>query len=344
MSATSATFMRSEIEEIPAATRRLLRESVDALRSAGDLIRQRDPAVITTVARGSSDHAATFLKYAIEISAGVPVASLGPSLASIYGAEMHLRQAACISISQSGRSPDIVAMARSAGKAGACTLALCNDRNSPLAEASDVAVDIKAGPERSVAATKSFVTSIVAGLAVLAAWRGDMQLAAALDALPDRFEEAIACDWTALVAALDGRDSLFILGRGPSIAIANEAALKFKETCGMHAEAYSAAEVLHGPVSIVRRGFPVIALAVRDAAEAAVAETARRIVAQGGHVFMTSNVISGARGLPFVDTGHPLTDPLALIVSFYAFIEHLARHRGVDPDSPPYLRKVTETI
>ncbi len=344
MNATPATFMRREIEEIPAATRRLLGESADALAMAGDMLRKRDPAVVTTVARGSSDHAATFIKYAVEISAGVPVASLGPSLASIYRVEMHLRQAACISISQSGRSPDIVAMAKSAGKAGAATLALTNDATSPLSAACDLSVDLRAGPEKSVAATKSFVTSVVAGLAILADWKGDEALHDALASLPDRFEEAVACDWVEPVAALDGKDSLFILGRGPAFAIAQEAALKFKETCGMHAEAYSAAEVLHGPVSIVREGFPVIALAVRDAAEAAVAETVARVARQGADVFATSAGIPGARTLPFTATGHPLTDPLALIVSFYAFIEKLARHRGVDPDAPPHLRKVTETV
>ncbi len=344
MTDTSATFMRREIEEIPAATRRLLSEAEEGFRIAGERLRRCDPAVVATIARGSSDHAATFLKYAIEITAGVPVASLGPSLASIYGARMRLGRAACIAISQSGRSPDIVAMAESARQAGAFALSLTNDAGSPLAAASELAIDIGAGPEKSVAATKSFVTSIAAGLGVLAGWREDGPLAAALAALPDRLEEAVACDWTDLVAALDGKDSLFILGRGPGIAIANEAALKFKETCGMHAEAYSAAEVLHGPVSIVRRGFPVIALAVRDAAQAAVADTAARVVAQGADVFLTAGAVEGARALPSVATGHPLTDPLALVVSFYAFIETLARHRGLDPDSPPYLSKVTETI
>lgn len=344
MNAASATFMRREIEEIPAAMRRLLDESADRIRAAAGLLRSRDPSVIATVARGSSDHAATFLKYATEITAGVPVASLGPSLASIYRARLRLSRAACISISQSGRSPDIVAMARSAGEAGALTLALTNDAGSPLAEASQLAIDIKAGPEKSVAATKSFVMSIAAGLAILADWQDDKRLAAALAALPERLEEAVARDWSGLSGALDGKNSLFILGRGPAIAIAQEAALKFKETCGMHAEAYSAAEVLHGPVTIVRPGFPVIALAVRDAAEAAVAETVGRVVAQGADVFVTSGAVGGAQGLPIVETGHSLTDPLALVVSFYAFIEGLARHRGIDPDSPPNLRKVTETI
>lgn len=344
MSDPSATFMRREIEEIPAAVRRLLAESDGALREAGALVGERDPAVIVTVARGSSDHAAAYLKYAIELTAGVPVASLGPSIASIYHARLRLERAACIAISQSGRSPDIVALAQAARAGGAVTFALTNAAGSPLGAASDRVVDIKAGPEKSVAATKSFVTSIVAGLAVLAHWRRDAALLAALAALPDHFEKAIACDWSELVAALEGKDSLFILGRGPSIAIANEAALKFKETCGMHAEAYSAAEVLHGPVTIVREGFPVIALAARDASEEAMVDTVERIVEQGAIAFATTEKTRSASTLPFVATGHPLTDALVPIASFYAFIEALARHRGLNPDAPPHLRKITETV
>ena len=342
---SSATFMRREIEEIPAAVGRLLADGDGALTAAGAMLRREDPALLATIARGSSDHAATFLKYAIEISLGLPVASLGPSLASIYEASMRLRNTVCIAISQSGKSPDIVAMAASARKGGASTLALTNVPGSPLAETCDLTIDIKAGPENSVAATKSFVTSIVAGLAILAEWQANAALSAALRELPARLDEAIACDWSALAEGLDGRDSLFMLGRGPAFAIANEAALKFKETCGMHAEAYSAAEVLHGPVAIVGRGFPVIAFAVSDKSEPAVAETVARVAAQGANVFVTSRKPpDDATPLPFAATGHPLTDPLALIVSFYGFIEELARRRGGNPDAPPHLRKVTETI
>ncbi|MEX6505216.1 SIS domain-containing protein [Jiella sp. M17.18] len=338
------TAMQQEIAEIPAAVSRLLTASEASIDRAAALLRQRDPAVIGTIARGSSDHAAAYLKYAIELTAGVPVASLGPSIASIYGAPMHFERGACLAISQSGKSPDIVAMAKTVRSGGGAVVALTNTATSPLGAASDLVVDIAAGPELSVAATKTFVASVVAGLAILAKWQDDAKLSAALAALPGQLERAVACDWSDLVAALDGTDSLFILGRGPSHAIANEAALKFKETCGMHAEAYSAAEVLHGPVSIVREGFKVIALIARDAAAASMADTVERMVAQGAEVFATSDRAGSARPLPFAATGHPLTDPLVLIAAFYSFIERLARHRGLDPDAPPNLRKVTETL
>jgi glutamine---fructose-6-phosphate transaminase (isomerizing) len=338
------THMRLEIEEIPDATRRLLSDSAEQVKAAGLALRTKDPAMIATIARGSSDHATAFLKYAIELTAGVPVASIGPSIVSIYGRELKLSRCAALAISQSGKSPDIVAMEQSARRNGALCIALTNTPGSPLATSADIAVDLRAGVETSVAATKSFVSSVVAGLGIVGHWTGDAALLEALTALPAAFQRAVVQDWTPLMAALKGRDSLYVLGRGPALAIAEEAALKFKETCGIHAEAYSAAEVLHGPARIVEAGFPVLALASRDAGEAGVAEIADRLASQGANVFTTSDRVKQATALPYVATGHPITDALTLIVTFYAFVEMLSRHRGFDPDHPPHLRKVTETL
>ncbi len=338
-----ATHMRREVVEIPDAAARLLDGGEQMLAEAGRGIRERNPRFIVSVARGSSDHAASFLKYAIELTAGIPVASVGPSIASIYGAKLRLDGTVCLSISQSGKSPDIVAMARQAKAGGAMTVALTNTPDSPLARASDYPIDILAGPERSVAATKSFVNSAIAGLALMAHCTEDTQLLAALKRLPAALRAAVECDWMELAEALVEERSLFILGRGPSYAIASEAALKFKETCGMHAEAYSAAEVMHGPLALVGPGFPVLALAARDASEASVAETADALAAKGATVFVTSLRTGQARQLPHVATGHPLTDPLPLIVSFYAFVEAFACRLGLNPDEPRNLRKVTET-
>lgn len=335
--------MRAEIEEIPAAVARLLATGEDSLAAAGAALRERDPVMIATVARGSSDHAAAYLKYAIELVAGVPVASVGPSITSIFGRELRLKGCAAIAISQSGKSPDIVSMTQSAQRSGALTLALTNTPRSPLAEAAELALDLAAGPERSVAATKSFVSSVVAGLMVLAHWQSEHSLAAAIARLPAALEQAITIDWSRFAGALETASSLFVLGRGPTFAIAQEAALKFKETCGLHAEAYSAAEVLHGPARIVGPGFPVLALAAPDTAETAIAEVADRLAGQGARTYATSSLVARAERLPSVTTGHPITDALPLIVSFYGFVEQLARTRGFDPDHPPHLNKVTET-
>jgi glucosamine--fructose-6-phosphate aminotransferase (isomerizing) len=338
------THMRREIEEIGQATERLLKQSGAELKAAGENLRKLDPRVLITVARGSSDHAASYMKYAIELMTGVPVASIGPSIASIYGAKLKLAGSACLAVSQSGKSPDIVAMANLAKAGGALTIALTNTPGSPLAEGADHAIDIAAGPERSVAATKTFVNSAVAGLGILAHWSGDKKLQQAIDSLPGQFDKAVNCDWSDFAKAIGDRDSLFVLGRGPSMAMSNEAALKFKETSSVHAESYSAAEVMHGPLALVGPGFPVLALIARDESEESSVAVADTLAGKEAAIFATVANAGRAKSLPFAATGHPLTDPLSLIVSFYAFVEAFARSRGLNPDEPRNLRKVTETV
>jgi glucosamine--fructose-6-phosphate aminotransferase (isomerizing) len=341
---STASQMLKEIREIPEAVARLLDRSGAAIATAAAEARALSPAFVATVARGSSDHAATYLKYACELTLGLPVASIGPSVASIYHAPLRLAGGVCVVISQSGKSPDIVEMARAATADGALTVALTNDPASPLAGAAGRVIDIAAGPELSVAATKTFVTSAVAALALVAEWAGDAPLLAAIHALPGALDRAARADWGALTDRLAAAESVFTLGRGPGFAMSGEAALKLKETCRIHAETYSSAEVLHGPVSIVGQGFPVLAFAAADAAEESVVAVADALAGKGAEVFATSDRVRRARPLPVVRTDHPLADPLALIVSFYAMVEAVARARGIDPDRPRHLSKVTETL
>jgi glutamine---fructose-6-phosphate transaminase (isomerizing) len=343
MTAT-ASLMRREIVEIPDAVERLLSAGRGDIARAAEALRDRDPAFAVTVARGSSDHICSYLKYVSELALGLPVASIGPSVASIWGAQMKLAGSACLSVSQSGQSPDIVAMNRAARRDGALTLAITNDPNSPLATSSEHVLDIHAGTERSVAATKTFVTSAVAALLLVAEWKGDADLLAAICALPEALERAAKVSLPEVQAAITPSQSVYTLGRGPSWAISNEAALKFKETCQIHAESYSSAEVLHGPVSIVGVGFPVLCFAAADAAEDSVLQIADQIVAKGAQVFVTSDRASRATRIEHVRTGHPLADPIALITSFYSMVEQLANKRGFDPDQPRHLKKVTETV
>lgn len=340
----SQSHMAREIAEIPAAATAFLDLSANAVAEGARRLAALDPCLIATVARGSSDHAATYLKYAIELATGVPVASIGPSVASVYGRQPKLRGAACIGISQSGKSPDIVEMMTAARSGGALTVAITNDAASPMAGAVDCSIPLHAGQELSVAATKTFALSVLAGLSLLAEWTGDTDLKAAIARSPDDFRRALAMDWAPLSNRLVRAQSLFVLGRGAAYAIANECALKFKETCGIHAESYSAAEVLHGPAAIVQERFPVLALCVDDAARPHVIASAERLASQGADVFVTGATAKGAVTLPGVDGVHPLLAPLVLAVGCYAFLEPLARWRGFDPDAPPHLRKVTETI
>ena len=335
--------MHREICEIPLAISRIVKEPDAQILAAATALRQAGTELIITVARGSSDHAATFLKYAIEIEAGVPVASLGPSVASIYDVDLHLSNAAAISISQSGASPDIVAASAMAKRAGALTIALTNQAQSPLGDAADHNINIQSGPELSVAATKSFVSSIVAGLCLLAEWQGDEKLRAALKELPEFARQALGCKWDGLASALKPNGSLFVLGRGPSWAIANEVALKFKETCSIHAEAYSAAEVIHGPMALVEAGFPLLTLCARDAAYNSCISTSEKLAGEGAKAFITAKDVNKSIPIGFVATGHPLTDALCLVIPFYMFVESYARQLGLNPDQPPLLRKVTRT-
>ncbi|PCH66040.1 MAG: aminotransferase [Rhodobacteraceae bacterium] len=341
---TNTSLMRREILEIPQAVDRLLTHGAQDIAKAAQAVRDLDPGVVITVARGSSDHVCTYLKYATELLLGIPVASVGPSIASIYGAPLRLAGGLCLSVSQSGQSPDIVEMARTARRDGALSIAITNDAASPLAEVSSYTLDMHAGVERSVAATKTFVTAAVAGLLLLAEWRGDDALRAAIHALPKQLEAASAIDWPEVRAAITGEQSLFTLGRGPVWAISNEAALKFKETCQIHAESYSSAEVLHGPVSIVDQGFVVLGFAAGDAAEQSLAGITDQISAKGARVFTTSSQVRHATAIEHVRTDHPLTDPIALIVSFYAMVERIATSRGINPDLPRHLKKVTQTL
>lgn len=340
---TGQTHMAQEIAQIPQAFATMLAASEEPVAEAAKKMRAHEPDLVVTIARGSSDHAAGFLKYAFELSAGLPVASLAPSTASVYQKILRLKKAVGLAISQSGESPDLVAATQMAAQGGALTLALTNHKDTPLNRAAHFAIDIAAGPEKSVAATKSFVNSVGAGLFLLARFIQDAALEKALLQMPAHFEKALQCDWSALGTAIDGTPSLYVLGRGPAHAVAAEAALKFKETCGLHAEAFSCAELMHGPLALVEPGFPVLTLAARDLAEQGCLTALERLQQEGARAFVTSALATPATKLDFVATGHPLTDALCLIVPFYAFVERYARQLGANPDAPPRLRKVTVT-
>ena len=271
-----------------------------------------------------------------------PMASAGPSINSVFGVTLDCTDALCLSISQSGQSPDIVSLSSSFASAGAYTVAITNSPKSRLARASHVTLPIHAGEEQSVAATKTFVTSMVAGLWLLAELARDDALLAAIRALPEHLKDATRCEWHEVIE-VGNAHSLFTLGRGPSLAISNEAALKFKETCQLHAESYSSAEVLHGPVAVVGQGFPVIAFSAHDATEKSLAEIADTLTERGARVFTTSRFAQHAVHLPIVATDHWLTDPISIITTFYNMVETMANNRGLNPDAPRHLRKITET-
>jgi glucosamine--fructose-6-phosphate aminotransferase (isomerizing) len=338
------TLMLREAAEAAEIAARLAADAPRLVAPLAKALRASPPDFVMTCARGSSDHAATYAKYLFETMGLASVASHGPSVSSLYQAPMRARNALFLAISQSGRSPDLVAATAAARDAGATTVAFVNQDGSPLAAAAKTAFPLLAGPENSVAATKSCIAAMAAIGWLAAAWAEDRALAAALAAAPDALARTWAADWPGGRSFLADDGGLFVIGRGLNFAIAQEAALKLKETSALHAEAISAAEVRHGPMTIVREGFRVLMFAPADAAQAGFDRLASDFVARGARVAIIGGAgVSGALHLPVPAAPHPALAPILALSRFYRLAEETARARGFDPDRPPFLSKVTET-
>jgi glucosamine--fructose-6-phosphate aminotransferase (isomerizing) len=297
---------------------------------------------MVTIGRGSSDHAATYARYLVETRLGILTSSLSPSIFSVFKAPLSLRNTLCLAISQSGRSPDLLAAAGAARESGAIVVALVNDPDSPLAEIASIVLPQGAGSEESAAATKSFITSLSAAAQMVALWSGDAEFQSALPQLPSALEEAWREDWFACRERLQAADHLYTIGRGLHLAVAQEAAHKLKETCMIHAEAFSSAEVLHGPNELASDGFPVLLFRSEDAGDASVQEAARRLAAQGASVMIVGGGDPGASPVPRAP--HPALAPILQIQAFYRMANALACERGYNPDQPQHVQKVTHTV
>jgi glucosamine--fructose-6-phosphate aminotransferase (isomerizing) len=339
-----STALHHEAAEAADTVARQLERNDACVRELAARLRGNAPPFVVTCARGSSDHAATYAKYVIETQTGCVTASASPSIESIYAVPLALREALYLVISQSGASPDLLRNAKAARQAGAHVVALVNAEDSPLTELADTVIPLQAGPERSVAATKSFIGSMSAILHLVAHWRQDAALIDALRRLPAQLRCAFELDWSPLVEGLADMHDLFVLGRGYGLGAAQEAALKLKETCALHAEAFSSAEVRHGPMELVGPRLPVLLFAQRDDALKGVMATARDFRQRGAVVWSAAPNASGPDALPIVPTDQPMCAPILAIQSFYRAVNALAIRRGRDPDHPPHLAKVTETV
>ena len=340
---TRRTQMFEEAAQAAAAVREQLARNASLLGELGARLRAGPPRAVVTCARGSSDHAATYAKYLIEAHTQVLTSSAAPSVSSIYESQAHLEGALFIAISQSGKSPDLLRATESARAGGALTVALCNTPASPLMQLVDFAVPLHAGPERSVAATKSYIASLTAIAQLVASWTCHWELSEALPAIPEQLDRAWAADWSAALDSLRDAASLYVIARGYGLGAAQEAALKLKETCGLHAEAFSAAEVKHGPMALVRAGFPVLLFTQADDTRAGIELLAAEFASRGANVWLAGASAPGARSLPVVEA-HAVVEPILTVQSFYRFANDLALARGLDPDAPPHLHKVTETV
>jgi glucosamine--fructose-6-phosphate aminotransferase (isomerizing) len=330
------SLMAREIAESPEAVSRLL-DSASEIQTIATAIREFDPRFVVVCARGSSGQAGVHLRYLMETRLGLVTAGCAPSIISAYGATLKMQGALFIVISQSGRSPDLVVSAQAAKAAGAMTLALVNQTNSPAADAVDHVLPLSAGPELAVPATKSVVAAMVAGALLVNALAQDSAFAKALIRLPDRLSAALSLDWSPWGETLVGAPAAYVAGRGYGLGPALEIALKLAETVRTPALGYSAAELRHGPRAAITAKTPVLLLRQTDPTSPAIDALAQDL--------RSAFVCGGPHGnLPWIGAEEPSLDPLPMLCAAYRAIETATRAAGFDPDKPPFLAKVTETL
>jgi glucosamine--fructose-6-phosphate aminotransferase (isomerizing) len=335
--------MLHEAREAAGAVARQLAEDTGRYAELGGLLRAQPPRALLTIARGSSDHAAHFAAYLVMARLGLLVTSMPMSLVTLYQSRIACDALASFAFSQSGQSPDLVGPTQYFRDGGALTCAFVNDLASPLARAAEWAFGLHAGEEASVAATKSFIAQMVGGARLVAAWQHDELLERGLHHLPEALRNAAQLDWSPAVEALRDADRLLVVGRGLGLPVALEAALKFKETCGIQAEAFSGAELRHGPMALIEEGYPLLVFAPRGPAQAGLLELADDMRARGARVLLAAPAGTPGCELPLAGAPAVELDPVCAIQSFYPMVEALARARGLDPDRPRHLRKVTRT-
>jgi glutamine---fructose-6-phosphate transaminase (isomerizing) len=332
--------MARELAEIPEAAKRLLgqRSLFDAIAAR---IREDKPRIVVLCGRGSSGHVGVYLRYLFEAQLGWLVSTAAPSVVTAYRTRPDMWDALFVVVSQSGRSPDLICATEAANELGALTLAIVNDSGSPVAKQCKLVIPLEAGPERAVAATKSVTSSMIAGTCLVAALAEDAGLAAALDRIPARLAAALTCDWSAWAESLVTAPAAFVAARGYGFGSAREIALKLTETLQLPALGFSAAELRHGPRAAITKRTPVLLLRQADEAAAAVDELAGDLRSAGETVFLAGGHSSD---LPWIGDDHPVCDPIVLLAPAYRTIEQAARQRGLDPDNPPHLAKVTRTL
>jgi glucosamine--fructose-6-phosphate aminotransferase (isomerizing) len=339
---------RAEIAEQPAVVERLLTEQSAAIEIVAAEVRRRRPRYVVIAARGTSDNAARYAQHLLGRMCGLPVALATPSLHTLYDAAPRYEDALAIGISQSGASPDVVSVLEAARRDGSMTLAITNDAGSPLAGAAEHVIDLCAGVEASVAATKTYTASLAAIAALAAAVAQDRAAQRELLALPRLLAEQLALGGPAIELASEaaGWQRMAVVGRGANYATAFEAALKFKELTSFTAEPYAPADFLHGPIAIVRDGYPVLTVAVQGPALGDAAALLDAVRARDGQICLITDTPELAQEhepvLPVV-AGPEWLSPAACVIPAQLLAVATAEHLGHDVDAPFGLQKVTRT-
>lgn len=342
--------LRDEILEQPAAARRQLASSVSALDALAARHRAAPFRSVVIAARGTSDHAAIYGQYLLGVRNALNVGLATPSVVSIYGAEPDVRDSLVVGISQSGASPDIVGVVAAAARQGAPTLAITNDPASPLAAAADHVIDLAAGPELAIAATKTYTTSLLAIARLSLALAPDPEAEAAFASVPDSIAAALALEprIAEVVRVLGAFDRCVIVGRGFEYATAREWALKLKELARVFADPYSSADFRHGPIALVQPGIPALVLAPSGATADSMAELARDLAGRGVDTVVLSDAeatLALGRWPVQLPAGIPeWLRPVVSIIPGQLFAYHATLARGLEPEAPRSLTKVTRTL
>lgn len=343
-------LMLAEIYEQPAVLERMVRHEAATMSGLGRRLRTRRPTAVVLAARGTSDNAALYGRYLIETHLRIPVSLAAPSVVTLYGAQVRWRGTAVIGLSQSGQSPDIVRFVRAARNGGALTIAITNDSESPLARAAHEVLLLHAGPERSVAATKTYTAQLAVISLLVGYAAGDRRLIRAHEALPDAVAAALRTDRAvAQVAAyLRRARECLVTSRGYNFATAQEAALKLKESSRLVAESLSSADLLHGPIAMVEPRFPVIVVAPPGRVAGHLLEVLRRLVRRRARTVVLSSVprLLAPAAVPVHMPAIPeeALSPHVYVVPLQLLAHHTAMMRGLDPDHPQGLRKVTYVL
>jgi glucosamine--fructose-6-phosphate aminotransferase (isomerizing) len=336
--------MIDEARQSPAVVRQRLVDDYRQIEDIAEGIRRFQPSFVATIARGSSDHAASFLAYVISSRLGLLCSSLSPSLVTLHGAALNFKNCLALAVSQSGASPDLGHALQKAHDGGAFTVAIVNQLQSPLEQIAQKTLRMGAGEEKGIAATKTFISSLVSGLLLLAEWDKRVCAREDFDSLPDLLEQALSAGDSPAWNRLERSANLIVLSRGLGFPIAQEIALKFNEVCRLHALAYSGAEFSHGPMALIRPGDPVLLIGVRGPELASIQATATLLKGLGADlIFLAPEGTEGAT-ISYPRGPHILFDPIIAVQTLYPVIARIAAIRGYNPDQPSHLQKVTRTL
>lgn len=341
--------MQQEANAAPQCVATQLSENITIIKSLVEHLKQHPPRFVFTIARGSSDNAAYYAKYLLANHTGLVTASLPPSINSLYQSKLQVKNALALAISQSGASPDLCNSLQAAKENGATTVAIVNHTDSVLASIADFVIPLHAGEEQALAATKTFITSLTAIAQLVACYAENKTLLTALTRLPQTLEQASQCQWPAALSTLATINSFFVLARGIGFPIAEEAALKFKETANIHAESYSSAEFQHGPMALAKAKTPFLCFAQADATLPGLLAFCKQLTDMGAHTLLAcaadkvTDSSYAEHVLPLPNSLHPDLDPIVCIQAFYPMMAELSLARGYNPDAHENLNKVTQT-